>query len=206
MPLFHQYLEDFGFGKRTGVSVDGEVTGAVQPYEKWSRAQLFTTSFGQGIQVTLLQMATAYSVLANGGLYMQPYIIDARVYPSGERIETTPTSLRRVISEDSSRKVTAMLTEGVQVGFANAGAVVGYDLAGKTGTSQIATRGVYEKGENGRTITSFGGYGPSSDPKFVIVVKFERPRSTQYSASTSALAFKRISEYLLQYYNVPKGN
>lgn len=94
----------------------------------------------------------------------------------------------------------------MQIGFAKAGGIPGYDLAGKTGTSQIATRGVYEKGAVGRTITSFGGFGPSSDPKFVVVVKFDRPRNAQYSADTSAVAFREISDYLLRYYNVPKGS
>lgn len=65
-PLFHKYLQEFGIGERTGINLDGEITGQLDPYEKWSRAQLFTTSFGQGIQVTLLQMAAAYGVLANG--------------------------------------------------------------------------------------------------------------------------------------------
>ena len=123
MPLFHKYIREVGFGDRTGISLDGETTGTMEPYDKWSRAKLFTNSFGQGIQVTLLQMAAAYGVLANAGVYMQPYIVESRVYPSGEKLTTTPTSLRRVISEESAKKVTAMLTEGMQVGFAKAGGV-----------------------------------------------------------------------------------
>ena len=205
-PLFHRYLQDFGIWERTGIHLDGEITGHLEPYEKWSRAKLFTTSFWQGIQVTLLQMAAAYGVLANGWVYMQPYIVDAREYPNGEFIKTTPSSLRRVITKETSKKVTAMMTEWVQVGFAKAGAIPGYDLAWKTGTSQIATKWVYEKGAVGRTITSFGWFGPSSDPKFVIVVKFDRPRNAQYSSDTSAVAFREISDYLLRYYNVPKGD
>ena len=88
----------------------------------------------------MLQMAAAYSVLANGGIYMQPYIIESMLYPDGKKIETVPTPLRRVIKESTAKQVTAMLVDGVRNGFAKDGAVQGYTLAGKTGTSQISGR------------------------------------------------------------------
>lgn len=96
-------------------------------------------TFGQGIQVNLVQMAAAYSVFANGGVYMQPYIVARRVYPDGDSVDTEPIPVRRVISQTAAQKATAMLTESTKQGFAKAGAVPGYDLAGKTGTSQISS-------------------------------------------------------------------
>lgn len=113
-PLFYEYLRKFGFGDITGLTLDGENTGALEAHEKWSRAKSLTMTFGQGIQVNLVQMAAAYSVLANGGTYMQPYIVDKRVYPDGDTLKTEPVPVRRVISETSSQKITAMLSESTQ--------------------------------------------------------------------------------------------
>lgn len=112
--LFYQYINDFGFTSKTNVTMDGEVYAQVSSYEKWPRIQFFNMSFGQGINATMLQMAAAYSVLANGGVYMQPYIVESILYPDGKRIETVPTPLRRVIKEDTAKQVTAMLVDGVQ--------------------------------------------------------------------------------------------
>jgi cell division protein FtsI/penicillin-binding protein 2 len=116
--LFHKYLEDFGFGAKTQITLDGENYAQLTPAEKWSRAQFFTTSFGQGISATVLQMAAAYSVLANGGVYMEPYIVESITYPDGKKIDTIPTKLRRVIKPETSKTVTAMLVDGVRRGFA----------------------------------------------------------------------------------------
>jgi cell division protein FtsI/penicillin-binding protein 2 len=93
----------------------------IAPYEKWPKVQFFNMSFGQGINVTMLQMATAYSVLANGGIYMQPYIVESMTYPDGKKIQTVPTPLRRVIKEETAKQVTTMLIDSVKNGFAKAG-------------------------------------------------------------------------------------
>lgn len=203
--LFAQYLVDFGFNNRTNLSIEWEVYAQIPPYEKWPRAQFFNMSFGQGISVTMLQMATAYSVLANGGIYMQPYIIESMLYPDGKKIETVPTPIRRVIKESTSKQVTAMLVDGVRNGFAKDWSVQGYTLAGKTGTSQISWRWGYEVGEPGRTITSFWWYWPAVNPKFVLIVKLDRPRSSQWSEATSSPTWQNAAKYLLEYYNVPKN-
>ncbi len=203
-PLFYEYLRKFWFWEISGLTLDGEHTGALDAYEKWPRAKLFTMSFGQGIQVNLVQMAAAYATLANGWVFMQPYIVQQRVFPDGDTITTEPIPVRRVISESTSQKITAMLTESTQQWFAKAGWVPGYQLAGKTGTSQIASsKWWFERGENGRTNTSYAGYGPSHDPKFVVVVRFDRPRSTQYAEHSSAKTFRDISAFLLKYYGLP---
>lgn len=118
--LFYQYLLDFGFSSKTNITLDGEAFAQIGSYEKWSRAQLFTMSFGQGINVTMLQMAAAYSVIANGGIYMQPYIVESLRYPDGKEVETLPTPLRRVIKEETAKQVAAMLVDGVRNGFAKA--------------------------------------------------------------------------------------
>lgn len=203
--LFHKYINDFGFGQKTNITLEWEVFGKIDPYEKWARVKLFTMAFWQGITATVLQMATAYSALANGGIYMQPYIIDSLTLADGTVVKNTPTPLRRVIKEDTSKKIIAMLTEGAKIGFAKKGWVDGYDVAGKTGTSQIAAKGKYEVGEAGHTITSYGGFAPASNPKFVMIVKIERPRSAQYSETTSSAVFSKIAKYLFNYYGIPKS-
>ena len=121
--LFYNYLNDFGFGNKTNVTLEGEVYGKLDPYEKWSRAKLFTMAFGQGITVNLLQMAAAYSVIANGGIYMQPYIVNSVILPTGNVITNTPQPVRRVIKEETSKQLIAMLTEGATIGFAKQGSV-----------------------------------------------------------------------------------
>ena len=203
--LFHKYINDFWFGQKTNITLDWEVFGKIDPYEKWSRVKLFTMSFGQGITATVLQMATAYSALANGGIYMQPYIVDSLTLADGTIVKNAPTPLRRIIKEDTSKKIIAMLTEWAKIGFAKKWWVDGYDVAGKTGTSQIAAKGKYEVGEAGHTITSYGWFAPASNPKFVMIVKIERPRSAQYSETTSSTVFSKIAKYLFNYYGIPKN-
>lgn len=116
--LFSKYLSDFGLGTKSNITLDGEHYAKISPYEKWSRTQFFTMSFGQGINITMLQMAAAYSVIANGGVYMEPYIVESLIYPDGKKIDTIPTPIRRVIKEETSKEVTAMLIDSVRNGFA----------------------------------------------------------------------------------------
>lgn len=202
--LFSKYIQDFGLGEKTNITLEGEVFGRLEPYEKWSRTKLFTMSFGQGIVATPLQMAAAYNVLANGGVYMEPYIVENMKLSDGRVIHNTAKSLRRVISEATSKTITAMLVDGVRFGFAKTAGVLGYDIAGKSGTSQIAARGRYEVGTAGHTVTSFGGYAPANNPKFVLIVKIDRPRTAVYSETTSSALFAKITQYLLNYYRIPK--
>ena len=208
--LFHKYITDFGFGTKTNITLDGEHFSHIDPYEKWSRTQFFTMSFGQGINMTLLQMASAYSILANGWVFMEPHIVESMIYPDGKKIDMIPTPLRRVIKEETAKKITAMLVDGVRNGFAKKWGIPGYSIAGKTGTSQIPYKWGYENrilGQDlGHTITSYGGYAPASNPKFVLIVAIDRPRTDQYSENTSSALFAELAGYLLEYYKIPKNN
>jgi cell division protein FtsI/penicillin-binding protein 2 len=199
--LFDKYIRDFGFGAKSNLTIDGEVFSQIAPYDRWSRLQFFTMSFGQGISVNMVQMAAAYAVLANGGVYMQPYIVESMTYPNGKKIDTIPTPIRRVIKEDTSKTITAMLVDGAKYGYAVSGNVPGYTIAGKTGTSQIPYRGTYENvyfGKDvGHTTTSYGGYAPAYNPKFVMIVRLERPRTAVYAETTASAAWGEIAKYLL---------
>ncbi len=201
--LMYEYLKDFGFGEYTNIKLEGETKGEVDYYTHWSKAQLLTTSFGQGIVVTPLQMTTAWAALANGGKLMQPRIVDS-VIRDGEVIETQPEIIHRVISEEASSIITSMLVSTVRRGHGRPADITGHLIAGKTGTAQVAGKyGKYETGD-GSTITSFAGYFPALQPEFVMLVKFDRPRigENTWGSTTAAPTFRRIAEFLIDYYNI----
>lgn len=202
-PTLYEYLKNFGMGERTNIELPDEEKGALAYHRRWlSESDLITKAFGQGIAATPLQVVNALSVLANGGKLMQPYIVDAVIRTDGKIIETKPQVIRQAISEASSKIITAMLIYSAENGGAQKGAPDNYYIAGKTGTSQIATGGVYEKGE-GSTIASFGGFAPINDPKFVILIKINRPRISPWGEAVAAPLFKKISTFLFSYYHIP---
>ena len=203
--LFYNYLTDFGFWSPTEVTLDWEVALPLKNYEKWPRAQLFTTSYGLWVSVNQLQMAVAYSALANWGLIMRPQIVDKIDFQNGKEIQFKEEVLRRVISKETSDTMIDVLVDSVDSWVANTWKVDWYSLAWKTGTSQIAYKGGYESGYiPGSTNASFAWFGPAQDPKFVIIVRLFRPRTNNYWGLTSAYIFADTSKYLLDYYEIPK--
>lgn len=204
--LFHRMIERFGFGQSTGIELEDELTGELRPWRRWSNADLATASFGQGFSATPLQVITAFSALANGGKLMKPTIIDRVIDEDGVIQKTEPEVIDQVITPETSKTITAMLTRSSEYGFAKSGVVPGYKLAGKTGTSQIAgPGGRYETG-TGSTVNTFMGYAPPDDPKFILLVKFDRPKFLYrtFAESTSAPIFKEIATFLFDYYNIPE--
>ncbi len=203
--LLYSMLLRFGFGRVTGVELDDELPGTLRPWRSWSRALLATASFGQGITVTPIQMASAFSALANGGQLLRPTIIDS-IRRADSTVEKTPVRvLDQVITSEASETITAMLVSAVEKGFAKSGRVPGYRIAAKTGTSQIAgPGGKYETG-TGSTTASFIGYGPIPNPRFVILVKMDRPkyREVVHGAAAAAPLFKEIAAFLFRYYGIP---
>ncbi|MBI5414250.1 penicillin-binding protein 2 [Candidatus Peregrinibacteria bacterium] len=203
--VMYEYLNEFGFGKETFVELAQEIPGKLNHYTKWSTAALLNTAFGQGISTTPLQVITAWSTLANGGLLPEPHIVSEIQHPDGSTQKTEP-KYKSVLKADTAATLTSMLVSSVENGVARKGGVPGYKVAGKTGTSQIAgADGNYEDtSHDGSTITSFAGYAPADDPKFVILVKFDRPRigPSTWGENTAAPTFKLIAEFLLDYYEV----
>lgn len=199
---FRQYVEDFGFGTKQGVQIDSERTGTIASLSKNKRDKLgcygATASFGQGLTATPLQMATAFSVIANGGVLVKPYIIDEIRFSNGNIERTRTKELRRVISKKTANLLSGMLVSVVDSGHAAGAAVDGYYIAGKTGTAQIPGKGGYTKETN----HSFVGFGPINNPKFVMIVKFEKPER-RFSASTAAPVFGDIAKFILNYFQVP---
>ncbi|MSR86931.1 penicillin-binding protein 2 [Candidatus Peribacteria bacterium] len=201
--LFFGALDSFGLGKITGIELEDELPGELRPWRDWSRTLLATTSFGQGLSTTPLQVITAWAALANGGKLLKPIIIDSVTHPDGTTEVNYPRVLEQVITPQSSDTITAMLTSSALKGFAKAGKVPGHRIAGKTGTSQIAgPGGKYETG-TGSTVATYAGYAPIDHPKFVILVKVDRPKTAIHGATAAAPIFKDIATFLFKYYGIP---
>ncbi len=202
--VLYSYFKNFGFGEYSNIGLEGEIKADLEYYKKWDDVQLMTTGFGQGIVVTPLQLISAWSALANGGKLMQPYIVDS-VIKEGKTTQTEPKIISRVISEETSSIITSMLISVVKTYNQKIFKIPGYQIAGKTGTAQIVgPGGSYEKGLDGTTITSFVGYAPALKPKFVILVKMDRPRigAGTWGETTAGPVFSDIAKFILDYYNV----
>jgi len=200
----HAYLRAFGLGEPTGVGLPGESGGILPPPQGWGDIHHATISFGQGLSVTVLQMAAAVATIANGGTYVQPTLVSGFVQPDGSTVPGPTPKTHRVISEHAAAMVTRMM-EGVtgDGGTATLAAIPGYRVAGKTGTAQRVdpTTGSYIAGES--TI-SFAGFAPADDPRFLTYVVLDNPAVGSSSGGASAApVFHDVMSMVLQRYGVP---
>jgi stage V sporulation protein D (sporulation-specific penicillin-binding protein) len=195
---FKTYTENFGFGEKTSLELDSEVRGDISNLDKTGRVFLATASYGQGITATPIQLASAFSSFANGGYLYKPRIVKKIVNPQGKEEEYLPELIRKVISERTAKQISAMLVSVIESGHAALAGVDGYYLGGKTGTAQVAKKGGYSRDN---TVHTFIGFGPSRDPKFVILTKFDSPQRA-WSALTAAPLFGKISRFILDYYKI----
>jgi len=191
----YSYLGAFGFGSATGVDLAGEAVGAVRPLAEWYPVDLGTIAYGQGVAVTPLQLAAAYAAIANGGTLYRPYVVAARRDADGEH-RTAPVAVRRPITPETAATLRAMLVSTVDNGIANLAAIPHFSVAGKTGTAQIPS-------DDGRYvddayISSFAGFAPANDPRFVAVIVLERPQSKLLGTITAMNTFRSIAEDALR--------
>ncbi len=199
--LFRKYFEAFGFGEQTGIELGGEASGNISSLESKGFIYTATASFGQGITVTPLQMATAFAAIANGGTLYKPYIVkEIRHYDGGIEI-FEPEQVRDVISPKASALLSGMLVSVVKNGHAGKAQVPGYLVAGKTGTAQVAGEG--GKYSNDDTIHSFIGFAPVDEPRFVMIVRLDKPTAVRFSSDSAAPLFGDIADFILKYYHVP---
>ncbi|MCI8474654.1 MAG: PASTA domain-containing protein [Oscillospiraceae bacterium] len=179
---FYDYLEDFGFLEATGVDMQGEShinpvsAGLIWRRDKFTSANgitnLATASFGQGLQVTPIQLITAASAVINGGHLMEPYVMQSVTTPDGTVIkQNESTEVRQVVSEETSRRCRAILEGVVDGGTGKRAYVPGYRIGGKTGSSETLES---RRGED-RTIVSFLGFAPADDPQIVVLLAFDKP-------------------------------
>ncbi len=197
---FYEYLTAFGMGRVTGIDLSGEVSGQMRTPRnpEWTEADLGTNSFGQGISVTPVQLMAAVGAVANEGVMVQPHIVRAVVGPEGA-YWPKPTTLGRPISAESAKTITEMLVQSIE-GETRYAHVNGYEIAGKTGTAQIPTENGYD---DRWTIASFIGWGPVADPRFLVLVRLDKPESSPWGSVVAAPVFRDVVERLVAMLEIP---
>ncbi|WP_173916564.1 stage V sporulation protein D [Halobacillus sp. Marseille-Q1614] len=173
-----EYINKFGFGQKTGIDLEGEGKGILFKTEQVGPVEQATTAFGQGVSVTPIQQVMAVAAAVNGGNYYEPYVQEAWLDPiSGEVLEKNePKLVKRVISEETSKKVRESLESVVAKGTGRSAYVEGYRVGGKTGTAQkVGEDGQYMKNNH---IVSFIGFAPADDPELVVYLAVDNPKGT----------------------------
>lgn len=204
----YAYLKKFGFGDYTGIDLKNEAAGSILPVSQWRDINRATMSFGQGIAVTPLQVAAAYSAIANNGRLIKPHLVKAIIDENGVRHEEQPIEGEQVIKPETAQSLKDMMVYTV-VSAHNRAGTPGYKIGGKTGTAQIPDP------KNGGYLAdaynhSFVGIGPSDDPKYVMLVKIDHPDLQKvggiFAESTAVPLFGKISSFLLSYYQIKPTN
>jgi cell division protein FtsI (penicillin-binding protein 3) len=191
------WVDRFGFGSKTGIDFPGESPGFALPLDEWSGSTIGTVPIGHGIAVTPIQMARAYSAIANGGVLVRPHLVD-RI--DGRTVGTT--RVRRVVSRHVSEQMMSMLRGVVLEGTGTEAAIPGYTVAGKTGTAaKIDPDGRYS---TSRYVASFVGMVPATKPKLVIMVMVDEPHGDIYGGVVAAPAFREIARFNLQRFEIPQ--
>lgn len=202
--LMADYIRRYGFGTVTGIDLQNETSGRVVDPAKWSAILRATTTFGQGIAVTPIQIATAYSAIANNGVEMSPRIVKGVINADGSETDNAHPQGKQVLKPETATQLRDMLTAVVVHNHKKAG-VAGYKVGGKTGTAQVPD----PAGGGYLTNTydhSFVGMAPADDPKFIMIVKIDQPNiqeSGEFAESTAVPLFGQLASFLLHYYQVP---
>jgi cell division protein FtsI/penicillin-binding protein 2 len=196
--LFFKYIEKFGFFEKTGIDLQEIIPENKEFHEAREQGReinFATAAFGQGIEMTPIQLVRAYCAIANGGKLVKPYIV------TGNRRRNEADL---IISPKTSSQLTAMLVSVVENGFAKSARIPGYYVAGKTGTAQIAWSAldIDKKGYSDKTWQTFVGFAPAFNPQFVILVKLYNPK-TKTAEYSAVPIFHELSKYIIDYYQIP---
>jgi len=199
---FRDYMDRFGLGSNTGIDLPQEIAGNLRNLDTGREVEYATASFGQGIAVTPVGLASALAAVANGGELMRPYVMQ-RIQEGDTVIEETkPVVHRRVLKEESSEAVSRMLSNVVDKTLAGgAVAIPGYHIAAKTGTAQIPKKGA--SGYSDAYLHAFFGYAPAFDPQFLILLYMEQPQGMPYASQTLSEPFRKLTEFMISYYEIP---
>jgi len=200
---FYRYIQAYGFGAKTDMELPGEEHGLLRAPDRWSGISIGEISMGQEIGVTPLQMVTAFSAIANGGILFQPRIVHD-VFLGAHHDALAPATGRRVISAHTAETMRQILTAVVDHGTGKPAQLGGYTSAGKTGTAQkIDASGEYSKSHY---VGSFIGFAPATRPAVTILVVIDSPVGAHYGTDVAAPVFRSIAEQTLSYLNVPQDN
>lgn len=201
----YRYVKLFGFGSKTGIDIHGEISGSIKPPSKWSKTSITCVPMGQEIGVTTLQLASALSAIANGGVLMRPYIIKEIRDKTGDMIKyTSPEPVRRVMDEETSERVKKIMIGVVENGTGKLAKIPDFTSAGKTGTAQkLDPNGSYS---HSKYIGSFIGFAPAEDPQLVIVVSIDEPRGYYFGGVIAAPVFRKVAADSLKYLRAKQYN
>lgn len=195
---FSNYIEQYGFGKLTGVDLPYEHSGSLSAVKRWDIHSLGSVPFGQGIMVTPLQMLNALNTIANGGKLLHPHVVSEIRDSSGQVIKKTyPIEVRQVLNPHVAKQMTETLVGVVEEGSGRRARVEGYRVAGKTGTAQKAEKG--GKGYLGKEIMSFMGFLPADNPMVSIIVMLDEPTGARFSGRIVGPTFQKIATQTIQY-------
>lgn len=200
------YIDKFGFGKKTGIDLNGEATGIIFNLDRVGEVELATTSFGQGVSVTPIQQITAVSAAINGGKLYKPYIVKSITEPETNNAIVTnkPQMVRKVISKEASLKTSLALESVVTNGTGRNAFIDGYRVGGKTGTAQKVKDGAYM---SGNYILSFVGFLPADNPKVIVYVAIDNPKGVvQYGGTVAAPIAKAILEDSITALDIKKSD
>ena len=197
---FYHYFNLFGFGRRTGIDLGNEPAGLLRtPNDvEWSKVDLATNSFGQGMTASPYQVINALNAVANDGLLMQPYVVRQWRKADGTVVTKQPTPMARVVSAQTARVMRKVMQTATRIGTPEA-LPRGYTAAGKTGTADWYLRGVKQD----TTIVTFVGFLPALEPRLTILVKLDQPKKNRWAAYTTVPVFRRVAEYAAQVMGVP---
>lgn len=205
--LLYSYLEKFGFGKKTGIDLNGEASGIMFKLQNMGPVETATTAFGQGISVTPIQQVTGVSAAINGGTLYKPYIVKSISESETNTVivlNNKEIVKENIISEESSSLVRYALESVVQNGTGKNAYIENYRVGGKTGTAQKVKDGKYMVGNY---IVSFIGFLPADNPEYVVYVAIDNPKGiTQYGGTVSAPVAKNIMLSIIDSQNIPKVN
>jgi cell division protein FtsI (penicillin-binding protein 3) len=198
----YDYIQKFGIGNPTNIDLQDEYSPEIRSKKDWKEIDLATSSFGQGIATTGIQVVRAISVIANGGDLMEPHLVHY-IKKDNKTIEIKPKVVGSPITAQTAATVTQMMVDAVDKGesqyYKKKAGVGNFKIAGKTGTAQIPVAGHYDAT---KTIASFIGFAPADDPKFVMLVRYVEPTTSIYGAETAAPTFFDIARELFTYYNI----
>ena len=199
----HRTYSDFGFGRKSGIDSAGETPGTLSPYSSWSKIDTGAISFGHGVSVSAIQLATAVSAIANGGNLMKPYLVSEIVDQKGTLIDIfKPQTVRRAVSARTATIVQNILKTVITEGGTGVNAALdGYTVCGKTGTARkLDENGEYTKDKH---TASFVGFAPSNNAAITVLVIIDEPQGKYYGGVVAAPVFKKIAQQTLNYLNVP---
>jgi cell division protein FtsI/penicillin-binding protein 2 len=198
--LLYDYLTAFGIGRLTGIDLASEVSGQLRTprHPQWTESDLGTNAFGQGVSVTPIQLLAAVGAVANNGVMVQPHVVRHIVGPQGSYSPGT-TILGRPLSPETAQTLNRMLTQSL-AGESRYGTVAGYQVAGKTGTAQVPSGVGYDPQW---TVASFIGWGPATDPRFIVLVRLDRPETSPWGSVVAAPVFQEVAERLFVMLEVP---